>query len=144
MVTFGEWKQGRKVGLARLPSQVSRWLAVKWSEIAQSCPTLCDPMDCSPSGSSIHGILQARILEWVAIAFSRGSFRPRDRAQVCRIAGRHFNLWAVRPARWPTVPLTITGNTKRSGTEGKQVYVWTAVWSTLRMSWGRCPMGSWI
>ena len=40
------------------------------SEVAQSCPTLCDPMDCSPPGSSAHGILQARILEWVAIAFS--------------------------------------------------------------------------
>ena len=41
------------------------------SEVAQSCPTLCDPMDCSPPGSSVHGILQARILEWVAISFSR-------------------------------------------------------------------------
>ena len=40
------------------------------SEVAQSCPTLCDPMDCSPSGSSVHGIFQARILEWVAISFS--------------------------------------------------------------------------
>ena len=40
------------------------------SEVAQSCPTLCDPMDCSPPGSSIHGIFQARILEWVAISFS--------------------------------------------------------------------------
>ena len=47
--------------------------------IAQSCQTLCDPMDCSPPGSSICGILQARILEWVAISFSRGSSRPRDR-----------------------------------------------------------------
>ena len=44
----------------------------------QSCPTLCDPMDCSPPGSSIHGILQARILEWVAISSSRGSSRPKD------------------------------------------------------------------
>ena len=43
--------------------------------VAQSCPTLCDPMDCSPPGSSVHGILQARILEWVAICFSRG-FSP--------------------------------------------------------------------
>ena len=43
------------------------------SEVAQSCPTLCDPMDCSPPCSSVHGILQARILEWVAISFSRGS-----------------------------------------------------------------------
>ena len=41
--------------------------------VAQSCPTLCHPMDCSPPGSSVHGILQARILEWVAISFSRGS-----------------------------------------------------------------------
>ena len=41
------------------------------SEVAQSCPTLCDPVDCSPPGSSIHGILQARIVEWVAISFSR-------------------------------------------------------------------------
>ena len=44
----------------------------------QSCPTLCDPMDSSPPGSSVHGILQARILEWVAISFSRGSSQPRD------------------------------------------------------------------
>ena len=43
-------------------------------EVALSCQTLCDPVDCGPSGSSIHGILQARILEWVAISFSRGSF----------------------------------------------------------------------
>ena len=51
-------------------------------------------MDCSPPGFSVHGILQARILEWVAISFSRGSFRPRDRTQVSCIAGRRFNLWA--------------------------------------------------
>ena len=43
----------------------------KWSEVAQSCPTLSDPMDCSPPGSCVHGILQARVLEWVAIAFSK-------------------------------------------------------------------------
>ena len=43
------------------------------NEVAQSCPTLCDPMDCSPPGSSIHGIFQARVLEWVAISFSKGS-----------------------------------------------------------------------
>ena len=48
------------------------------SEVAQSCLTLCDPMDCSPPGSSVHGFLQARILEWVAISFSRGSSQPRD------------------------------------------------------------------
>ena len=48
----------------------------KWSEVTQSCLTLCDPVDCSPPGSSVHGILQARILEWVAISFSRGSSQP--------------------------------------------------------------------
>ena len=47
--------------------------------VAQSCPTLCDPMDCCLPGSSVHGILPARILEWVAIPFSRGSSQPRDR-----------------------------------------------------------------
>ena len=48
------------------------------SEVAQSCPTLCDPMDCSLPGFSVHGIFQARILEWVAISFSRRSSQPRD------------------------------------------------------------------
>ena len=58
--------------------------------------SLWDPVDCSPPGSSVHWILQARILEWVAISFSRGSSRPRDWTQVSRIAGRRFNLWATR------------------------------------------------
>ena len=56
-------------------TQFSLILKVK---VAQSCPTLCDPMDCSLSGSSVHGILQARILEWEAIPFSRGSLQARD------------------------------------------------------------------
>ena len=62
------------------------------TKVTQLYPTLCDPMDCSPPGSSIHWILQARILEWVAISFSRGSSQPRDRTQVSRIAGVGFNL----------------------------------------------------
>ena len=48
------------------------------SEVAQSCPSLCDPMDCSLPGSTVRGIFQARILEWVAIPFSRRSSQPRD------------------------------------------------------------------
>ena len=68
------------------------------SEFTQSSRTLCDPMDCSLPGSSLHGILQARVLEWVAISFSRGSSWPRDRTRVSRIAGRRFNLWAIREA----------------------------------------------
>ena len=52
------------------------------SEVAQSCPTLCDPTDCSLPGSSVHGIFQAIVLEWIAVSFSRGSSRHRDRTQV--------------------------------------------------------------
>ena len=60
------------------------------------CLTLCDTVGRSPPNSSVHGILQARILEWVAISFSRGSSWPRDWTQVSHIAGRRFNLWATR------------------------------------------------
>ena len=64
------------------------------SEVAQSCPTLCNPMACSLPGFSVHGILQARILEWVAISLSRGSSQPRDQIQVSHIAGRRMaNRW---------------------------------------------------
>ena len=62
------------------------------SEVAQSCPTLCDPIDCSLSGSSIHGIFQARVLEWIAISFSTGFSQPRNRTQVSRVAGRRFTV----------------------------------------------------
>ena len=58
------------------------------SEVAQSCPTLSDPMDGSLPGSSIHGIFQARVLEWGAMAFSRGSPQPRDRTQVSCIVSK--------------------------------------------------------
>ena len=58
--------------------------------VAESCRTLCDPMDCSPPGFSVHGILQARILEWVAISFSRVSSWPRDWTRVSCIAGWFF------------------------------------------------------
>ena len=57
--------------------KVEAWHIMKEREVAQSCPTLCDPMDCSLPGSSVHGIFQARVLEWVAISFSRGSSGPR-------------------------------------------------------------------
>ena len=57
---------------------------------AQSCPNLCDPMDCSLPGSFVYGIPQARVLEWVAISFSRGSSQSRDQSWVCHIAGRRF------------------------------------------------------
>ena len=58
--------------------------------VPQLHPTLCDPMDCSPPGSSVRGILPAKILEWVAIPSSRGSSQPRDGPQVACISGRFF------------------------------------------------------
>ena len=63
--------------------------------VIQLCPTLCDPTDCSLPSSSVHGILQARILEWVAIPFSRGSCRPRDWTWDSCFAGRFFTIWAT-------------------------------------------------
>ena len=58
----------------------------------------CDPMDCSPPGFSVHGVFQARILEWIAISFSRESSRPRNWTQVSCIAGKFFTDWAMREA----------------------------------------------
>ena len=69
-------------------------------KVAQSCPTLCDLTDCGPPGSSVHGILQARILEWVAFPFSRGSSQPRDQTQVSCIAGGFFTIWATRKVQF--------------------------------------------
>ena len=70
----------------------------KWVLVAVSCLTLCDPMNCSLPGSSVHGVLQARILEWVAIPFSRASSKPRNWIQVSCIAGGFFTIWATREA----------------------------------------------
>ena len=74
------------------------WHGIKESEVPQLCLTLCDPMDCSLPGSSVRGILQARVLEWVAISFSRGSSQFRDRTWVSHIANRCFTIWATREA----------------------------------------------
>ena len=70
----------------------------KKSQVAKSCLTLCNPMDCSLPGSSVHGLFQARVLERVAISFSRGSSRARDCTWVSCIAGRRFTIWATREA----------------------------------------------
>ena len=64
-------------------------------KVAQSCLTLCDPMNYT-----VNGILQARILEWVAFPFSRGSSQPRVRTQVSSIAGRFFTSWTIREAQF--------------------------------------------
>ena len=85
MVLAKQWNQTKC-------SLVEEWLVVL---VAQSCPTPCDPTDCSPPGYSVHGILQARVLEWTAIPFSRGSSWPRDQTRASCIAGRFFTIWAT-------------------------------------------------
>ena len=66
---------------------------------AQLCPTLCETTDCSPPGSSAHGILQARILEWVAISYSRGSSPPRDQSHISCISRWMLDHWATWEAQ---------------------------------------------
>ena len=76
-----------------LRKDMSIWLAPLWLKVAQSGPTLCDSMDYT-----VHGILQVKILEWVAFPFSRGSFQLRDQTQVSHIADGFFTSWATREA----------------------------------------------
>ena len=80
-----------------LPHLGSPWSSIKPGEsvVAQLCLTLWDPMDCSPLGSSVHGILWARILEWAAIPLSRGSSQSGDPTWVSHIAGKFFTIWAT-------------------------------------------------
>ena len=89
---------GLWVGLA-LPSSSPKVKVL----VTQSCLTFCNPVDCSPPGSSVHGILQARIREWVAMPFCRGSSPPRDRTRVAHTAGRFLPVWATREACSPTL-----------------------------------------
>ena len=77
-----------------------------WEVCAQSYPTLCDSMNCSPPGSSVHGVLQARILEWITMPSSRGSSRPRDRTGIscvsCTAGGfsTHWATWEAHTNLW--------------------------------------------
>ena len=101
------WKCGVPKGLYTVCTRASNWLGNilpfqkphrplcgSGSLVAKSCPTLATPW--SPPGSCVHGILRARILQWVAISFSRGSSGPKNRTQVSYIAGRWFTGWAIR------------------------------------------------
>ena len=76
----------------RIPRRNKVSFLHQFSEVAQSCLTLCDPIDCSLPGSPVRGIFQAIVLEWVAISFSRGSSQPRARTQVSGIVDRRFTV----------------------------------------------------
>ena len=81
------WSRANNSEMISIPRVLSSSRGSKSeSEVTQSCPILCDPMDCSLWGSSIHGIFQARVLDWVAVSFSRGSHWPKDWTQVSSIA----------------------------------------------------------
>ena len=100
--------------------------------VAQSCPTLCDPMDCSPPGSFVHGETPGKNLEWVAMPFSQQSSQPRDRTQVFCIAGGFFSIWAPREALvWWLTTLEASYKWNRGRSWGKRemrvVVQW--VWS---------------
>ena len=85
--------------------KVSKWKSFSLFDSLQ-------PMDCSLPGSTVHGILQARILEWVAIPFSRGYSQPKDQTQVSQIAGRFFTIWSTREAQeyWSGQPIPAPGH----------------------------------
>ena len=86
------------------PEGPEQKLCLRVCLVTQSCLTLCNPMNCSPPGSSVCGILQARILEWVAISSSRGSSQLRDQTQVPCTAGRFF---LSEPPGKPTLDLKV-------------------------------------
>ena len=97
------------------------------SEVAQSCPTLCNPMDCSLSGFSVHGIFQARVLKWIVISFSKGSSRPRNRTLVSCIAGRRFTVWATREAHSAIIFMYMRSSSFRTFSQGKVVSVFYTI-----------------
>ena len=85
----------KNIDIGSVPGKELSACEVKWSEVAQLCLTLCNPVDCSLLGSSVHGIFQAIVLEWIAISFSRGSSQPRARTVVSQTVDRGFTLWAT-------------------------------------------------
>ena len=109
-------------------------------------PDSCNPMDCGLPGSFVHGILQARMLEWVAISFSRRSSWPRNLTQVSCIAGRFFTSWAMREALYsviqlcPTLCKSIDCSSLGSPVHGifpARILEWTAISSSRGSSWPR-------
>ena len=115
----------------------------------QSCLTLCNPMDCSPPGSSVQGILQARILEWVATPFSRGSSWPRDWTEVSGIAGRFFTIWAtweapIKGGAEAKIPVFSDSGLNLSTTQPNTTknilkYIRSSIYDVNFLRWGKVP-----
>ena len=102
---FGKLSNGHRTRKDQFSFQSQR--SESESEVTQSCPTLRSHRLYSLLGFSVHGIFQARVLEWVAISFSRGPSWPRDRTQGSCIAGRCFTLWATREAQRKAMPKNV-------------------------------------
>ena len=106
LVGYSPWVC-KQSDMSELLSTAHAYNSMSESEVvlfAQSCPTFCDPMICGPPDSSVHWILQARTLEWVAIPFSKGSSQHRHGARVSWIAGKFFTIWNKREAPVVWVP----------------------------------------
>ena len=92
-----------------------------YAKSLQLCPTLCDPVDCGPPGSSIHGVLQARILVWVAMPSFRGSFQPKDWTHVSFVAGRLFTTESLGTPKLVSYTPQNQMDNHRGGREGIQL-----------------------
>ena len=106
----------------------------KESKVTQSCLTLCDLIDCSLTISWVHGIFQARILEWVAIAFSRRSSQTRDWTWVSRIVGRRFTVWTTREVSIFTLPpyqFRVNNNDNNNSSSNNNSYHLLSTYSTV-------------
>ena len=103
--------------------------------VAQLFLTLCNHIDCSLAGSSVHGILRARILEWVVIPFSRGSSQPRDQTWVSCIAGKFFITWATREAQSRFIVVIWKGESERGPHGGRCAWGWLGKWLEAEKDW---------
>ena len=125
--------------------------------VSQSCPTLCDPLDCNLPGSSVHGMLQARILEWVALSSSSGSFLTQILNPGLHIAGRFFTIWATDQVvnchlrdfaaswpSWPVLPGLLHKSAKKElllpGPQGLRTMTIPGPWSLFTLTGCACAI----
>ena len=123
-ICFAPGRQIVQIFLTESTSPGYMW----WWWVDKSCPTVCNPMDCSPPGSSVHGILQARILEWVAISLSREPSWPRDGTHVSCIAGRFLRRWATPVLYWNGTTAVLKGAIFALGRQNPVCFVHMPEW----------------